>query len=88
MCHSIYSFARKGELFKSINKNVNNINDTNSKLTRMIITRNISQLSLYLESLCDKNEIEIIKSNTTIYKNLFIQNEFERGLKLFTKYIK
>ena len=79
MGHSIYSFARKGELFNKINKNINNINEVNSKLTRMIITKNSSQLSLYLESLYNENEINLIKSNIKIYKDLFVQNGFERS---------
>ena len=37
MGHSIYSFARKGELFNKMNNNINNINNINPKLTRMII---------------------------------------------------
>ena len=91
IAHSIYSFSRKGELFYYINK-VSNINKfdgdlVEKKLKRMILTKNLLNLSQYFESL-DKNHLNYISSNKNEFINLFNQNSWSKGIKIFNHYIK
>ena len=90
--HSIYSFSRKGELFKKINKSCNinvNINGKiiENKLKRMIITKNLLKFSLYFENTNEK-ELIFISSIKHILLDMLDQNEWKKGKNVFEKYVR
>ena len=89
MGHSVYSFVRKKDLFNSINKtyNLNDFNITERKIKKMIISQNLSKLSLYFENIT-QNQLEYIKKNKENFIYLFKdQIGWKKGLKLFNNYV-
>ena len=89
MGHSVYSFVRKKDLFNSINKtyNLNNFNIIERKIKEMIVSKNMSKLSLYFENI-KENQLEYIKKNKEIFTYLFKdQIGWTKGLKLFNNYV-
>ena len=88
--HSIYSFARKKELFEKINSvvddNIVNGEYINKQIKKMILSHNLSQLSLYFETMNEK-EYSYILSNKQLFINLLNTNKWSKGLKLFQSYM-
>ena len=98
--HAIYSFCRKEDLFKSINKQVNVSYGNNgdgsgddssddglsNELKKMIFTHNLSQFSLYLE-LCNDNQRKYILKNKEKLTKFIKENKWQRGLKLIQEYV-
>ena len=90
MGHSIYSFARKKELFEKINSIVDNNNPSgeyiSKKIKRMILSQNLTKLSLYLQNINEKEYLYIL-SNKQLFINSFEANKWSKGLKLFNYYV-
>ena len=94
MGHSIYSFARKQELFSKIHKmcNIHELDTDGNvliekKLKRMIITKNLSKFSSYFENI-NKFELEYVKSNKQTFESLINENGWRKGLTVFQTYVK
>ena len=89
MGHSIYSFARKGELFNKINSicDINNINSKyiTTEIKKMIVSKNLSKFSLYFKNIND-NEYKWIVSNKDIFLNLLEQTKWSKGLQIVESY--
>ena len=90
MGHSIYSFARKKELFEKVNliidNNIVNKEYINKQLKQMILSQNLSKFSLYFETISEK-EYSYILSNKQLFINSVNQNKWSKGLKLFKYYV-
>ena len=88
MGHSIYSFVRKEDLFNNINKivNLNNFNVIQRRIKKMIISKNMTQLSVYFENI-KENQLKWIVNNKKDFVYLFEQMGWKKGLKLFNIYV-
>ena len=83
MMHSMYSFARKGDLFSKIYKNnkYTNDNDLNYYLKTILISKNLSQLSIFLQTM-NPFEKKFVKMNINHLIKFSNECKFGKGKKL------
>ena len=89
MGHSVYSFARKGELFNKINSicDSNNNKSTTVEIKKIILSKNLLKFSLYLQNIDDDGYNWIIESKD-VFLNLLQQTKWKKGLDIFQSYVK
>ena len=89
--HSIYSFNRKENLIKNLSNNCNthshlNRDDVDDNVKRMIFSQNLSQFSIYLETV---NHIEwkYILSKKDVFMEFIQLNKWSKGATLFQSFV-
>ena len=92
MGHNIYSFVRKATLFTKVNINIkNNVENGNvikNKLTFIMLSKNLGQLSFYFENIVDRNQMEYILANQVMFIRSLRQTKWKKGFELFMLVIK
>ena len=88
MGHSTYAMMRKHDLFHDIYKtvNVNDFNIVERKIKKMIVSKNMTQLSIYFENRT-QNQLSYVRKNKEKFIHVFNQIGCKKGLKLFDIYV-
>lgn len=88
--HFIYSFIRKKDLFDQLSTMItttgkdkkNYMDNILFEMNKLVLTRNMSQLSLFFETMNSYEKFVILKNEAKI-KQFFKQNDWSKGLKLY-----